>query len=409
MFLTKMFLNISAPISTKHPAQQPPTTSRMLGDVSREVIHTTEQTDGVCVSNMAPNKEDDPSLFIPKWNAYQAVEKQEDQESSERSHMPSSDNGRIDAADDRQHLQTVDETVPSGKSHGKVHGEKKKNLVSTELCAAQRAIQKEELDGRLERASSQIASNVATNQRQYSAQQVRADDGVENDSIYQLETSPTNVGPSYPGPTDRVDFSAVDKISADDVSDKLFKSSNDLKNSQQQTNNEAVLSNQINISSSALGGVGGTHSAQNAGRSEDEKEMRRNAHSSSTKLSKKKERELDVVHPLNAIGAAKSAATGNVAKGSDSSYSAAAGSEKCTNVALEEEQSAELEPVRLSLFVYFFFNKKVLLSMLANDLACSIGIVYLSNTFRTDKRFFRPYFLVEMFNKYLNFSPEKYM
>jgi hypothetical protein len=180
----------------------------------------------------------------------------------------------------------------------------------------------------------------------------------------------------------------------DDGSDKLFKSSNDLENSQQQTDNKTVLSNPENISSSALGGVGGTHSAQNAGRSEDEKEMRRNAHSSSsTNLSKKKERELDVVHLLNAIGAAKSAATGNVAKGSDSSYSAAAGSEKCTNVALEEEQSAELsEPVciRLSLFVYFFFDKKVLLSMLANDLACSLGIVYLSNTFRTDKRFFRP-------------------
>jgi hypothetical protein len=239
---------------------------------------------------------------------------------------------------------------------------KKNNLVSIELyCATQRAaIQKEELDGRLERASSQIASNVATNHRQYSAQQVRADDGVEYDSIYQLETSPTNVGPRYPGPTDRVDFSAVDKISADDVSDELFKSSNDLKNSQQQTNNEAVLSNQKNISSSALGGVGDTHSSQNAGRSEDEKEMRRNAHSSSTKLSKK-EKELDVVHPLNAIGAAKSAASGNVAKGSDSSYSAAAGSEKCTNVAFEEEQSAELsEPVciRFSLFVYFFFYIK---------------------------------------------------
>ena len=181
---------------------------------------------------------------------------------------------------------------------------------------------------------------------------MRAVDDVENDGFCHLETSSTNVGPTDPGPTDLI----VDKISDDDDddgSDKLFKSSNDLENSQQQTDNKTVLSNPENISSSALGGVGGTHSAQNAGRSEDEKEMRRNAHSSSTNLSKKKERELDVVHPLNAIGAAKSAATGNVAKGSDPSYSAATGSEKCTDVALEEEQSAELsESVRLlSLFV----------------------------------------------------------
>ena len=129
---------------------------------------------------------------------------------------------------------------------------------------------------------------------------------------------------------------------------------------------------------------------------------------------KEMEKELDDVGPLNAIGTAKSAATIDFAQCCDPAGSAATGSENITGVALEEEKNAELsESVRLLLsivrndfFCLLFLYKKVLLSMLAKNLACSIGIVYSSYTLRTDKRFFRPYFLVEMFNKYLNFSQE---
>ena len=129
---------------------------------------------------------------------------------------------------------------------------------------------------------------------------------------------------------------------------------------------------------------------------------------------KEMEKKLDVVGPLNAIGTAKSAATFDFAHGSDPTDNTASDSENITGVALEEEKNAELsESVRLLLsivrndfFCLLFLYKKVLLSMLAKNLACSTGIVYSSYTLRTDKRFFRPYFLVEMFNKYLNFSQE---
>jgi len=94
--------------TTSRPAQRP--LPPILGDVSREVIHTTEakeeETQGVCVSK-APNKQNDPTSFNPKISSCHqaAVEKQEVQESSERSHMPSSGNGRIDAANGSHHLQ----------------------------------------------------------------------------------------------------------------------------------------------------------------------------------------------------------------------------------------------------------------------------------------------------------------
>ena len=109
---------------------------------------------------------------------------------------------------------------------------------------------------------------------------------------------------------------------------------------------------------------------------------------------KEMEKKLDVVGPLNAIGTAKSAATFDFARDSNPADNAAPDSENITGVALEEEKEAELsESLRLLSFVHvtvrfpfclLFLYKKVLLSMLANDLVCSIGIVYSSFTFRTD-------------------------
>ena len=106
-------------------------------------------------------------------------------------------------------------------------------------------------------------------------------------------------------------FFSHKKIS-DVVGDKLFKSSNDLENSQQKKDHNSVLPGWQKFSSSALASADGMHSSKYTGRSEylmvNEKEDVR------TKQLQEILKELGIVGPFNAIGgAATSAATGTFA------------------------------------------------------------------------------------------------
>jgi hypothetical protein len=354
-------LKLSQPFTTIDPAQGPPTTSRNDGDVSREAAEAEEeQTRDVGVSNMAPSNQTDPSSFDPKYS-HQAGKKQEVKESSQRIHTPCPGNRRANDADDRKRLQTTAETVPSEKSHGE------KNQVpffDLTFCEA-RIIKTTQihLDGNIihegGRASSKIACTVSASRHGCVAQQARADIVVENDQTCNLEISSTKVCS-----TDRAVDIPFDMICNDDDGNKLLKSSDDLENPQQETNNEAVLLDQKTFSSSALAGVSGLRCSEDVGQSEylmvNEKG---NAHC--TKVFKAVLKELDVVGPSNAIGDSTSAVTGTFVDGARTTGSAATSGNIITGVALKKEPKAKVTESVRSFFFYFMIYDTILLFTLS--------------------------------------------
>ena len=151
-------------------------------------------------------------------------------------------------------------------------------------------------------------------------------------------------------------FFSHKKIS-DDVGDKLFKSSNDLENSQQKKYHNSVLPGWQKFSSSALASVDGMHSSKyNTGRSEylmvNEKEDVR------TKQLQEMLKELGIVGPFNAIGgAATSAATGTFADVARTTGSATIGGNTISDSASKAEQNIVLSESVLVRSFHIFMCK----------------------------------------------------